>query len=122
MATTQSARCSNTSPTVRTPRSAVGYVWNAFQLTITGTFPAISRQVLRADVTEAPVISTRRVCVPRFVEGKGLDFEDTVSQSDDVKSFDSDRAPTEALSRGRLLNAIYFGVFEDCTILWHEFC
>jgi hypothetical protein len=59
--------------------------------------------VLRGDVTEAPVVSTRKVCVPLFAEGKGIDFEDTVSQSHDVKSFDCDRVPTEALARGRLL-------------------
>jgi hypothetical protein len=33
----------------------------------------------------------------------GLDFEDTVAQSHDVKSLDSDRVRTEALARGRLL-------------------
>jgi hypothetical protein len=87
----------------RFPERIDGYVWNAFQPTIMGAFPAVSRQVLRGDVTEAPVISTRRVCVPLLAEGRGIDFEDTVSQSHDVKSFDCDRVPTEALARGRLV-------------------
>ena len=87
----------------RFPERIDGYVWNAFVPTIIGAFPAISRQVLRGDVTESPVISTRRVCAAQFIEGKGIDFEDTTTQSHDVKSFDCDRVPTESLARGRVV-------------------
>jgi hypothetical protein len=85
------------------PERIDGYIWNAFVPTIMGAFPAISRQVLRGDVEESPVISTRRVCAAQFIEGKGIDFEDTTTQSHDVKSFDCDRVPTESLARGRVV-------------------
>ena len=81
-------------------RIEVGSIWNAFQPPIMGLFPAVARQVMRGDVTQAPLVATMNVNVPSFIQGKGLDFDDTTSQSHDVKSFDCDKVPTETLARG----------------------
>ena len=79
-----------------------GSIWNAYQPPIMGLFPAVARQVMRGDVTEAPLVASMNAHVPSFAQGQGLDFEDTTSQSHDVKSFDCDKVPTEALARGRV--------------------
>lgn len=77
---------------------AVGIAqWDAAAPNFIGIFPAVSRQVLRGDVTEAPVAHTRNVHVASLDSGQ-VGFEEQVKQEWDVKSFSSDVFPAEALA------------------------
>jgi hypothetical protein len=67
---------------------------------VLGVFPAVARQVLRGDVKASDVVVSRNVHVPSMHEGK-LGFDDTVSQDQDVKSFDSTAAPAQTLAVAR---------------------
>lgn len=60
--------------------------WDATAPQILGLFPAISRQVLRNDITQSDLIISRNVHLPSLALGK-LDFEDLADQSGDIKSF-----------------------------------
>ncbi|MFW6189168.1 MAG: beta-galactosidase [Planctomycetota bacterium] len=74
--------------------------WDVTAPQVMGVFPAVARQVLRGDVAEADATAPRYVHVPSLFEGK-LDFEDTVQQEYDVKTFDSDKVPSRALAAAR---------------------
>jgi len=74
--------------------------WDAAVPQIMGVFPAVARQVRRGDIKESPVIARRYVHVPSFEEGK-IGFEDRVTQTHDVKTFNSDKVPVETLAVAR---------------------
>lgn len=76
-------------------------VWEADVPTQLGQYPALSRLVLRGDVQESPVISTRRVSSADLTSGK-FSFSDTVAQQGDVKQFGGS-VPPEALAAGRVV-------------------
>lgn len=82
---------------------ALGGRWDTQQPSAIGIYPAISRMVLRGDVTEADVISARKVHVPSLAEGK-LDFGESVIEgaTHDFKTFTSD-VPNRALAVGRVV-------------------
>ena len=71
--------------------------WDAASPNFIGIFPAVSRQVLRGDVAEAPVAHTRNVHLPSLDAGE-VGFEEEVKQEWDVKSFTSDVFPAEGLA------------------------
>jgi len=74
--------------------------WDVAAPQITGVFPAVARSVLRGDVRESEHQATRHVHVDSFRDGR-LGFEDTVLQSYDVKSFQSDKVPAATLALAR---------------------
>ncbi len=74
-----------------------GEPWDATAPNFLGVFPAVSRQVLRGDVAEAPVAHTRTVHLPSL-DAAQIGFEEQVQQAWDVKSFTSDVFPAEALA------------------------
>lgn len=74
--------------------------WDAASPAFLGIFPAVSRQVHRGDVAESTVVHERKVHLPSLDEGK-VGFDDRVSQSHDIKNFDSDVFPTGALAAAR---------------------
>ncbi len=74
--------------------------WDVTAPQVMGVFPAVARQVLRGDVTEAETAAPRYVHVPSLFGAK-LGFEDRVQQEYDVKTFDSDKVPARALAAAR---------------------
>jgi hypothetical protein len=74
-----------------------GETWDATAPNFLGVFPAVSRQVLRGDVREAPVAHTRNVHLPSL-DAAQVGFSEDVLQAWDVKSFTSDVFPAEALA------------------------
>ena len=74
-------------------------VWEVDEPTQIGQYPALARMVLRGDVKEGPVISTRRVSPQELAEGK-FSFTDKVAQSGDIKEFGGS-VPPQALAAGR---------------------
>lgn len=76
-------------------------VWEADTPTQIGQYPALSRMVLRGDVKESEVISTRRVSLSELERGE-FSFSDRVEQQGDIKSFGG-TVPAEALAAGRLV-------------------
>jgi hypothetical protein len=76
-------------------------VWDADVPTQLGQFPALARMVLRGDVREGAVISTRRVSADDLASGR-FNFNDRVEQKGDVKTFGGS-VPAEALAAGRVL-------------------
>ncbi len=74
--------------------------WEVTAPQVLGIFPAVARQVLRGDVSESEVQATRYVHVPSLQRGQ-LGFEDRVTQQYDVKTFDSDKVPAQALAVAR---------------------
>jgi hypothetical protein len=74
--------------------------WEVTAPQVLGIFPAVSRQVLRGDVRQSEVRATRFVHVPSLHQGR-LGFEDRVTQQYDVKTFDSDKVPAQALAVAR---------------------
>ncbi len=74
--------------------------WDAAAPNFIGIFPAVSRQVLRGDVTESPVVHTRNVHVPSLASGQ-VGYDEKVSQEHDVKTFTSDVFPAAALAAAR---------------------
>ncbi len=67
---------------------------------ILGLFPAISRQVLRGDVTESDVVFARNVHVPSLFEAK-LGFVDEIEQEYDDKQLSSSKVPAGGLAVAR---------------------
>jgi hypothetical protein len=63
-------------------------------------FPAVARQVLRADVRESEVTARRYVHVPSLFKGD-IGFDDKTIQQYDVKAFDSDKVPAQTLAVAR---------------------
>jgi hypothetical protein len=74
-------------------------VWNADVPSQLGQAPTLARMIMRGDVQEGPVISTRRVSAKNLETGQ-FDFDDDVQQSGDVKTF-TGSCPPEALAVGR---------------------
>jgi len=74
--------------------------WDVTAPQIWGVFPAITRQVLRGDVTESRINAARKVHLNSMAEGR-LGFQDQVVQQHDVKSFDSKQVPAESLAVAR---------------------
>jgi hypothetical protein len=73
--------------------------WNGDTPTQLGQFPTISRMVLRGDVKEGPIISTRRISPENLATGN-FDFSDKIQQSGDIKTF-AGSVPPAALAAGR---------------------
>ena len=71
--------------------------WEVTAPQILGVFPAVARQVRRADVRPADVTAPRYVHVPSLRDAK-LGFLDRTAQDYDVKSFDSDKVPARSLA------------------------
>ena len=78
-------------------------VWDADVPTQIGQYPALARMVLRGDVKESEVISTRKVSLQELATGT-FSFSDKVSQQGDIKTFGGS-VPPEALAAGRLVVA-----------------
>jgi hypothetical protein len=76
-------------------------VWEADLPTQLGQYPALSRMILRGDVKEGEIISTRRLSLQELQEGK-FSFSDRVTQSGDIKAF-TGSVPPEALAAGRVV-------------------
>lgn len=74
--------------------------WDAAVPQVMGVFPAVARHVRRGDIKESPVIARRYVHLPSFEEGK-IGFKDMVTQTHDVKTFNSDKVPVETLAVAR---------------------
>jgi len=74
--------------------------WDVTAPQVLGVFPAVARQVLRADVKESERCVPLRVHVPSLARAK-LGFDDRVVQQYDVKTFDSDKVPARALAVAR---------------------
>ena len=76
-------------------------VWNADAPTQIGQYPILARMVMRGDVKQGPVISTRRLSLPELRQGK-FGFSDKVQQQGDIKSFRG-TVPPAALAAGRVV-------------------
>jgi hypothetical protein len=74
--------------------------WDVVAPQVLGTFPAVSRMVLRGDVKPADPTFVRNVHLPSLFQGK-LGFEDRVQQAYDVKEFGSESQPAAVLAAGR---------------------
>ena len=76
--------------------------WDLTVPNVLGVFPAVSRMVHRGDVTEAPQTFTLNAHLESVKSSGELDYEDTVEQAYDVKTFSSDKVPAAALAVGRV--------------------
>ncbi len=76
-------------------------VWNADTPTQIGQYPLLARMVMRGDVTQGPVISTRRLSLAELRQGR-FGFSDKIQQHGDIKSFEG-TVPPEALAAGRVV-------------------
>lgn len=74
--------------------------WDVAAPQVLGVFPAVARQVLRGDVSEADRTVSRAVHVPSLFEGK-LGFDDRVVQGYDVKELSGSQVPAQALAAAR---------------------
>lgn len=74
--------------------------WDVMTPQTLGLFPAIARQVYRDDVWESSLLAVRNVHVPSLIEGK-LGFSETMTQDNDIKVFDGDKVPSQALAVAR---------------------
>ena len=75
--------------------------WDVSLPTVLGPMAAISRQVRRMDVQEAPETTTLNVHIPSVKEGN-IGFTPKTIQSHDTKSFTTDKVPMEALAITRV--------------------
>ena len=76
-------------------------VWNADTPTQVGQYPLLARMVMRGDVEEGEVISTRRLSPAELREGR-FNFSDKIQLRGDVKDFGG-TVPPEALAAGRVV-------------------
>jgi hypothetical protein len=74
--------------------------WDVTTPQVLCLFPAVARQVLRADVHESEVTARRYVHVPSLFKGE-IGFDDKTIQQYDVKAFDSDKVPAQTLAVAR---------------------
>ena len=74
--------------------------WEVTAPQVLGVFPAVARQVLRGDVKQSELTAPCFVHVPSLAEGK-LGFADQVAQQYDVKAFETDKVPAQALAVAR---------------------
>jgi hypothetical protein len=75
--------------------------WDVMTPMIAGTFPAVSRIVRRMDVEEGPLVAAIKVHPESLHEGVATGTT-VIRQRGDVKSFDSDEAPNDAMAVGRV--------------------
>jgi hypothetical protein len=85
--------------------------WDVTAPNVMGLFPAVSRQVLRGDVSESNVVAPRYVHVPSL-DAMRLGFDDRVKQAYDVKSFTSDKVPSRALAAARCV-VVFTNAYRD---------
>ncbi|MBK1878327.1 hypothetical protein [Pelagicoccus mobilis] len=79
--------------------------WKVARPSVMGVFPAVARQVLRGDVSEAEPISVRNVHLASMREGR-LGFSDDVEHAlYDEKSFSSEQVSHKALAVGRVVTS-----------------
>jgi hypothetical protein len=71
--------------------------WDVTAPNVMAVFPAVARQVLRGDVQESPTAITSNVHVPSLADAR-LSVQDRVTQQYDIKTFESDEIPAEALA------------------------
>jgi len=76
-------------------------IWNVDVPAQIGQFPALSRMIMRGDIKEGDIISTRKVSKENLATGK-FNFTDKISQTGDVKTFGG-AVPPEALAAGRVV-------------------
>jgi hypothetical protein len=74
--------------------------WDVVAPNFLGIFPAVSRQVLRGDVTESAIVHTRHVHLPSLDEAR-IGFEEKVSQDADIKTIEGAAFPAAALAAAR---------------------
>ena len=86
--------------------------WEVMLPQVAGTFPAIARQVRRGDVTESPVVVPLNVDPQALQEGVAT-ASTFIRQRHDVKSFESDEVPNDAMAVARV--AVDFGSGHDRT-------
>jgi hypothetical protein len=82
-----------------TPTIQSRTAYNVESPTQIGLYPALARMVMRGDVQEAEVVSTRKVNIASLADGT-LPFSETVEQDGDVKGIGGD-VPPAALAVGR---------------------
>jgi hypothetical protein len=68
---------------------------------IMGVMPIFARMVRRGDVKESDVMAKLKVSVEQLRKGQ-LDFNPMTSQDADLKSFDSDKVPTETIAAAKV--------------------
>ncbi len=73
---------------------------------ILGVMPAIARMVRRGDIRQAPETALLHVSQAQLQQGN-LDFDSFTTQSHDLKSFDGDKVPTEAIAAVRTAVAFH---------------
>jgi len=76
--------------------------WDITAPNIWGTYPAVSRMVLRGDVKESELLFTRNVDMASLLEGK-INFIDHAIQAGDVKDNTSKTLPAQLMAVGRLV-------------------
>jgi len=76
-------------------------VWNADTPTQIGQFPVLARMVMRGDVAQGPVISSRKLSLGELRQGR-FNFSDKIEQHGDIKSFQG-TVPPQALAAGRVV-------------------
>ncbi|MGA2256303.1 MAG: hypothetical protein ABSG53_16765 [Thermoguttaceae bacterium] len=76
-------------------------VWNADTPTQIGQYPVLARVVMRGDVTQGPVISSRKLSLGELQQGR-FSFSDKIEQHGDIKRFEG-TVPPEALAAGRVV-------------------
>lgn len=77
------------------------HAWDVTNPMVLGVYPAVSRQVRRLDVSEAPDTVTLSVHVPSLAQGR-MGFSGKTAQSWDEKTFSTDKTPMEALAVTRV--------------------
>ena len=76
--------------------------WDITAPNIWGTYPAVSRMVLRNDVKESELLFTRNIDRASLRQGK-INFIDHLVQSNDVKANTSKTLPPQLMAVGRLV-------------------
>ncbi|MEX0324346.1 MAG: hypothetical protein AB3N63_19465 [Puniceicoccaceae bacterium] len=79
-----------------------GHNWDVSVPQVMGTFPAISRQVLRGDIELSSEVVTLNVHAPSLFKGSGFDFVDQVDQGYDDKVLQTDKVGPAALAAARV--------------------
>jgi len=77
--------------------------WDVAAPHIMGIFPAISRQVLRGDVSQSEITARLNVHAPSLFEAGGFDFQDQLQQGYDDKVLQTDKVSPEALAAARVV-------------------
>lgn len=80
--------------------SSIGEAWDATAPHFIGIFPAVSRQVLRRDVSESQIVHYRNVHLPSL-DQQQIGFDENVQQNWDIKTFTSDAFPAAAIAAAK---------------------